>query len=159
MIRKNTGLCLCLICYAMDGGKRSESILGGFSVRLSDSLASYHQASAVFKRYCPTTAYYFACMDRRRNDISHHNCVNSESCDAQSSAVGASSGHITAQCKRQSVGIDEVELLRILKNNEFPLVRCGHSTDGSLQLSLNAQAESHISHDSVSCQSRESPCD
>jgi hypothetical protein len=118
----------------------------------SDFLTSYHHASSVFQRYCPTTAYYFASMDRRRHDISHETCVEKESCEAKSTGEGTSSRHVTADCACISVSVDEEELMRILENNKIPLIRCKYSSDGPTRLSLiewrdglNYTAVSHVS--------------
>lgn len=108
----------------------------------------YHQGISVLRNYCPTTAYYFACMSRKRDDISHEHCTKSQFC-AAGNADRSRQPHIEKGCACKDASIDEKFLLDLLSRDKIPLVNCTYLPSGVLHLAL-IESEPNIKYTAVS---------
>jgi len=102
-----------------------------------------HQIHKILSTFSFQTAYYFARLPRPRSARLGHDCCSKSSCKGWDSKPGDTSAcHTTDHCTCSTVSVSSVEVAKIIRSDQIPLVSIEEDVHGTLSLKLHTKTRS-----------------
>ena len=102
-----------------------------------------HQIDKILSTFSYQTAYYFARLPRPRSARLGHDRCSKASCKGWDSKPGDTSAcHATDNCTCSTVSVSSVEVAKIIRSNQIPLISIEEDVHGALSLKLHTKTRS-----------------
>lgn len=121
-------------------GEPSKAADRALEVKMMGNGWCIHQIHKVLSTFSYQTAYYFARLPRPRSGRLGHETCNKISCRGWDSKPGQTSArHATDTCTCPIISVSSVEVAKVIRSDQIPLMSIEEDVHGSLSLKLHTR--------------------
>ncbi|KAH5429435.1 hypothetical protein HBI32_070870 [Parastagonospora nodorum] len=128
---------------AKSGGDHSKAADRALESKMMENGWCLHQTCKVLSTFSYQTAYYFARLPRPRSAGLGHELCTEKSCKGWDSKPNHTNArHATETCTCPTISISSVDVAKVIRSGQIPLVSIEEDAHGSLTLKLHTRKRS-----------------